>query len=91
MEEVDRILFTYYRRKPTPVQKRHFYAYIAISGWFYMHWSMLKESKGQDPEPHKTRWYTYAKDYSAMALEMYKNQGVNVSLFEGYTGDIINK
>lgn len=72
VEEVDRILFTYYRRKPTPVQKRHFYAYIAISGWFYMHWSMLKESKGQDPEPHKTRWYNYAKEYSMMALEMYK-------------------
>ena len=91
IEEVNRILFTYYRREPTPVQRRHFYAYIAISGWFYMHWSMLKESKGQDPEPHKTRWYTYAKDYSAMALEMYKEQGVNVNEFAGYTGDIIKK
>lgn len=91
IEEVDRILFTYYRRKPTPVQKRHFYAYIAISGWFYMHWSMLKESKGQDPEPHKTRWYTYAQDYSKMALAMYKEQGVDIDSVEAYTGDIINK
>ena len=90
-EDVDRILFTYYRREPTPVQKRHFYAYIGISGWFYMHWSMLKESKGQNPEPHKTRWFNYAKEYSRMALEMYKHQGVNIDLFEGYTGDIINK
>jgi len=52
---------------------------------------MLKESKGQDPEPHKTRWYTYATEYSAMALKMYKEQGVDVDSFEGYTGDIINK
>lgn len=43
----ERVLFTYFRRKPTPVRRRHFYAYIAIGGWFYLHWTMLKESKGQ--------------------------------------------
>ena len=90
VEDVERILFTYYRHKPTPVQKRHFYAYIAISGWFYMHWSMLKESKGQNPEPHKSRWFGYARDYSVMALEMYEKQGVNINDFPSYEGDIID-
>ena len=47
IEDVERILFTYYRHKPTKIQRRHFYAFIAITGWFYMHWTMLKESKGQ--------------------------------------------
>lgn len=72
IEEIDRILFTYFRRKPTRKQKRHFYAYIAITGWFYMHWTMLKESKGQVVGIHKTQWHDYAKRFSLMALEMYE-------------------
>lgn len=71
-EDIDRILFTYFRRTPTEKQKRHFYAYIAITGWFYMHWTMLKESKGQVVGIHKKLWYEYARDYSKIALTMYK-------------------
>lgn len=73
VEDIDRILFTYYRRKPTKIQKRHFYAYIALTGWFYLHWTMLKESKGQKVGVNKDLWYHYAKDFSVMALEMYEN------------------
>lgn len=91
VEDVERILFTYYRHSPSPEQRRHFYGYIAISGWFYMHWSMLKESKGQNPEPHKSRWFAYARDYSRMALEMYKAQSVDIASFPGYEGDLILK
>ncbi|MEE1227703.1 MAG: choline/ethanolamine kinase family protein [Lachnospiraceae bacterium] len=76
LEEIDRILFTYYRRKPTPVQKRHFYAYIALTGWFYLHWVMLKESKGQKIGYLKDNWYHYAKVIGELALKMYKDQGV---------------
>ena len=73
-EDIDRILFTYYRHIPNAIQKRHFYAYIAITGWFYMHWTMLKESKGQKVGIHKTWWYTYARDFSKLALEMYNEK-----------------
>ncbi len=71
-EEIDNILFTYFRKKPTPVQKRHFYAYIAVTGWFYLHWTMLKESKGQKVGVNKDLWYHYAKDYSLIALDLYE-------------------
>ena len=71
VEDVERVLFTYFRRKPTPVQRRHFYAYIAITGWFYLHWTMLKESKGQTVGHNKDLWYRYARDWSLMALDMY--------------------
>lgn len=71
LAEIDRILFTYYRRKPTDIQKRHFYAYIAITGWFFMHWSMLKLSKGQGVGPVKERWYHFANNMSVVALPMY--------------------
>ena len=69
--DVDRILFTYYRRKPTETQRRHFLAYIAITGWFFMHWTMLKLSKGQPVGIHKEQWYHYAKNYSLVALPLY--------------------
>ena len=75
-DDIDQILFTYYRHVPTDIQKRHFYAYVAITGWFYMHWTMLKESKGQEVGIHKELWYKYAKEYSVIALKMYKEGGV---------------
>ena len=71
LAEIDRILFTYFRRRPTEKQKRHFYAYIAITGWFYLHWVMLKISKGQGIGPLKERWYHFAKNMSLVALPMY--------------------
>jgi thiamine kinase-like enzyme len=71
LSDIDRILFTYYRRKPTDIQKRHFYAYIAITGWFFMHWSMLKLSKGQGVGPLKEQWYHFAKNMSLVALPLY--------------------
>ena len=71
LSDVDRILFTYYHRQPTDTQRRHFYAYIAISGWFFMHWTMLKLSKGQAVGVLKEQWYHFAKNYSLLALPMY--------------------
>lgn len=71
LADIDRILFTYYRRKPTDVQRRHFYAYIAITGWFFMHWTMLKQSKGQFVGIHKEQWYHYAKNFSIISLPLY--------------------
>lgn len=71
LADIDRILFTYYRRQPTEKQKRHFYAYIAITGWFFMHWAMLKLSRGQAVGALKERWYHYAKNMSLVALPLY--------------------
>ena len=55
-KEVDRILFTYFGRKPSDKELRHFYAYIAITGFFYMHWTMYKESQGQKVGYLKPLW-----------------------------------
>lgn len=71
LADIDRILFTYFRHKPTETQKRHFYAYIAITGWFFMHWTMLKLSKGQGVGILKEQWYHFAKNLSIIALPMY--------------------
>lgn len=73
-DEIDKILFTYFHHVPTRLQKRHFYAYIAITGWFYLHWTMLKESKGQVVGANKELWYRYANEYSTIALKMYEEE-----------------
>ena len=70
-EEVDRILFTYFGKKPSIKEQRHFYAYIAITGFFYMHWTMYKESQGQIIGYLKPQWYHFAKEYSKKALPLY--------------------
>lgn len=70
-EEVDRILFTYFGRKPSLKEQRHFYAYIAITGFFYMHWTMYKESQDQIIGYLKPLWYHFAKEYSKKALSLY--------------------
>ena len=69
--EVNRILFTYFGRKPSNKEQRHFYAYIAITSFFYMHWTMFKESQGQIIGYLKPLWYHYASEYSIKALSMY--------------------
>jgi thiamine kinase-like enzyme len=70
-EEVDRILFTYFGRKPSLKEQRHFYAYIGITGFFYMHWTMYKESQGQKIGYLKPLWYHFAKEFSKKALPLY--------------------
>lgn len=70
-EEVDRVLFTYFGRKPCVRERRHFYAYIAITGFFYMHWTMYKESQGQIIGYLKKLWYSFAFSYSKKALLLY--------------------
>ena len=71
-EEVDRVLFVYFGHEPEPVEKRHFYAWIAITGFFYMHWTMFKEASGQKIGYLKPQWYRFARDYSKKALALYE-------------------
>lgn len=71
-EEVDRVLFIYFGREPATNEKRHFYAWIAITGFFYMHWTMFKEASGQKIGQLKPRWYRFARDYSKKALALYE-------------------
>ena len=73
-EDVDQILFIYFRREPTMIEKRHFYAWISITGFFYMHWTMFKEAAGQKIGYLKPLWYRCAKEYSLLALDMYKEE-----------------
>lgn len=71
IEDIDRILRIYFRHSPTEKQRRHFFAYVAVTGYFFLHWTMLKESKGQHVGPLKQLWYHYAREISEYALTLY--------------------
>lgn len=71
-EEIEQILFIYFGREPKFNEKRHFYAYIGITGWFYLHWTMYKESCGQKIGVNKSLWYYFANEYSKIAIKMYE-------------------
>ena len=73
-EDVEAVLRCYFGRTPTLVERRHFLAYIAITGFFYMHWTMYKEFKGQEIGELKRLWYSYATKYSDIALGLYESE-----------------
>ena len=71
VEDVENVLRCYFGRTPTHVERCHFTAYIAITGFFFMHWTMLKESEGQEVFEIKRHWFGNTKKFSAVALELY--------------------
>ena len=71
-EAVDRILLHYFRRELTFAEKRHFYAYIAISAYFYFTWGIFEESLGKDIGDLSYIWYNYIIEYLPLTLELYE-------------------
>lgn len=71
-EDCDRILETYFERPLTREEQRHYYAYIAIVGYFYFSWAIYMESTGHIIGDFTYWCYNYAKNYGKLALSMYK-------------------
>ena len=74
-EDCDRILTEYLNHTPDLKEKRHYYAYLAISGYFYFSWAIYMESTGQNIGDLTYIWYNFALEYGKLALDMYKNGG----------------
>jgi len=71
--DVERILTAYFGREMTGEERRHFYAYIAISAYFYFSWGIFEESMGKDIGDLTYIWYNYILEYAPIAMEMYHN------------------
>lgn len=71
-EEALEILKIYFGRDLTEMEKRHYLAYVAISGYYWFVWALYKESVGEIVGEYLYIWYKYAKTYSKIALELYK-------------------
>ena len=71
--DCDRILEEYFKRALTKEEKRHYYAYIAITAYFYFSWAVYMESSGHDIGEFSYLWFNYAVYYSGEAVKMYKD------------------
>lgn len=72
-EEAERALEFYFERKPTPVELMHNFAYVAFAGWCWYIWALYKEYRGEIVGEWLHIYYSYAKKYLTLALEMYEN------------------
>ena len=71
-EEAMEVLKIYFGRELTEMEKRHYLAYVAISGYYWFVWALYKESVGEIVGEYLYIWYKYAKTYSKIALDLYK-------------------
>lgn len=70
-EEALRALEHYFDRKPTFEEVRHNFAYVALAGWCWYVWSLVKEAEGDFVGEWLYIYYNYAKKYLAKVLRWY--------------------
>lgn len=70
-EEALRALEHYFDRKPTFEEMRHNFAYVALAGWCWYVWSLVKEAEGDFVGEWLYIYYNYAKKYLAKVLRWY--------------------
>lgn len=73
-EEVDAALEAYFGRKPTRVERAHNLAHIALAGWCWYLWSLLKEAEGDFVGEWLYIYYNYGREYLTRALALYQEE-----------------
>ncbi|QPL05835.1 MULTISPECIES: phosphotransferase [Actinomyces] len=64
----------YFKRVPTAVERRHFWAYVVLAGWCWYVWALLKEAEGDDVGEWLLTYYRYAVDDIDTLLAQYENE-----------------
>lgn len=77
-QEAERALEHYFGRTPTPEEHRHNFAHVALAGWCWYVWSLLKEAEGDYVGEWLRIYYKYAAKYLPMSLELYRKNAANV-------------
>lgn len=70
--EARRALDLYFERAATPEEVRHNFAFVALAGWCWYVWSLVKESEGDNVGEWLYIYYKYAKEYLEKALALYE-------------------
>lgn len=71
VDEAIEILKIYFGRDLTPIEERHYIAYIAICSYYWFVWALYKESLGDNLEYYIKLWYKYSNIYSDISLDLY--------------------
>ena len=70
-EDAERVIATYFGRKPTRDERRHCLAYVALAAYYWFVWALYKESAGDPVGEWLYLWYRSVRAYSAKALPLY--------------------
>lgn len=73
-DEAYRALAAYFDREPTTEELRHNYAHIALAGWCWYLWSLLKEAEGDFVGDWLYVYYNYAVKYLGKSLSLYEEE-----------------
>ena len=70
--EVDAALNAYFDREATKAERAHNYAHIALAGWCWYLWALLKEAEGDFVGEWLYIYYNYGREYLTRALDLYE-------------------
>lgn len=73
-DEVDAALDSYFGRKATEGEAAHNYAHIALAGWCWYLWSLLKEAEGDFVGEWLYIYYNYGVKYLNRTLALYAKE-----------------
>lgn len=71
VEEAGRALAHYFGRDATLEEKRHNFGMVALAGWCWYLWSLVKEEEGDDVGDWLEVYLSYARDFLPLALDLY--------------------
>ncbi|MFY9263625.1 MAG: phosphotransferase [Actinomycetaceae bacterium] len=71
-KEVDQAMRIYCEGEPSAEDYRHNLAHIALAGWAWYLWSLLKEAEGDNVGEWLYIYYKYAKKYLRKSLALYR-------------------
>lgn len=61
--------------EPSPFERRHYYAHVALTGWYFFCWSLFKDSIGEDSGWFMLDAYNNASKYYEMTIGLYEMPG----------------
>lgn len=83
--EAMRALEDYFGRKPTFEETRHNFAFVALAGWCWYVWSLVKEAEGASVGNWLYIYYSYADKYMNEVISWY--EGGKAAIREGFLCD----
>ncbi len=76
-EEAERALEYYFERTPTFEERCHNFAFVALAGWCWYVWSLVKEAEGECIGEWLYIYYSYAREYMDKVLSWYTERETN--------------
>ena len=71
VEEAEKVLEIYLKEVPDKRTKRHYFAYVSVTSYYWFLWALFQESVGKPVGEFLYIWYRYTKQYGKLALDLY--------------------